>query len=132
MKTNIDKIFKNDETLEKSGIWFEIKSGVGFLIKRFGGMNSPAIKLELARHYKPYARQIENGTLDDAKEKEISMKVFINSCVVDWKGIEVDGSEVPFSKEKCLELFTSLPELAETLLNYATDTKNFREDLGNS
>ena len=132
MKTNLDKLFKNDESLEKSGIWFQISDSTGFLIKRFGGFNSQAVKLELAKHYKPFARQIETGSMDEKKEKEIMLKVFVNACVLDWKGIEIDGKEVAYSKEECVKLLVGLPELADALVSYASDSKNYREELGNS
>lgn len=132
MKTNVDKFFKNDQTLESEGIWFMISDEVGFKIRRFGGANSHRIKAAMAKHYKPYARQIENGTLDPDKEKDIMLKVFIESCMLDWKGVEIDGELKDYSKEIAIPFFQELPELADTLSQYALDSKNFREDLGNS
>lgn len=132
MKTNLDVIFKTDKDIEKDGIWYEVAPGVAFLIKRFGGFNSPPIKAALAKYYKPYSRQIENGTLDQAKEKEIMTKVFSHSCILGWKGIEIDGELVEFSQEACVNLLLALPDMSEILLQYASDFKNYREDLGNS
>lgn len=133
MKTNLHKRFKTNETLEKDGIWFEIDSGVSFLITRFGGFNSPTIKKQMAKYYKPFAKQIELGTLSQEKEKEVMNKVFVESCVKDWKGVCADdGSEIAFNIEKCVELFCELPDMADVLIGHAADYNNFREDLGNS
>ena len=132
MKTNLDSLFKTNETIEQEGIWFEVATGVAFLIKRFGGYNSPKIKAALTKYYKPYARQIENGTMDQAKEKEIMVKVFVESCVLDWKGIEIDGVATPFSTAECVKLLVALPEMSDLLIQYATDYKNYKDDLGNS
>ena len=131
MKTNIDKFFKNDETMESEGIWFQISDSIGFRIKRFGGSNSLKVKASLAKYYKPFARQVENGTMDPVKEKEIMTKVFVESCMIDWKGIEIDGKIVEYSIETAIQFFTNLPELMETLITYSQDSKNYREDLGN-
>lgn len=131
MQTNLDRLYKNSEKQEEDGIWFEIAEGTGFLIRRFGGYNSPKIKAALAKHFKPFSRQIEAGTLDAAKEKEIMAKVFVDACVTDWKGIEIDGKAASFSKELAVEFFVNLPELTDTLVAYASDSKNYREDLGN-
>ena len=131
MKTNLDKLFKNDKGLEESGIWLKLSEETGFLVRRFGGYNSQKVKSALAKHYKPYARLVENGTLDPIKEKEIMIKVFVESCLIDWKGVEIDGVETPFSMEIAVKFFTALPELSETIVNYASDSKNYREDLGN-
>ncbi len=132
MKTNLDKFFKTNSDLEKSGIWFEISDTTGFLLNRFGGMNSDKVKAMMAKYYKPYARQIENGTMDPKKEKEIMVKVFVESSVLDWKGVEIEGVDTPFSKETAVEFFVELPELAEALMSHAMDFKNYKEDLGNS
>ena len=132
MKTNLDKLFKNNESLEQNGIWMMLSEESGFLVRRFGGFNSAKIKAALAKHYKPFARLVESGSLDPKKEKEITLKVFCEACLMDWKGIEIDDKPVPFSQEKAVEFLLALPELADTLIAYASDSKNYREDLGNS
>lgn len=131
-KSNLDKVFKSSQNFEKEGIWLEVSSGVSFLIRRFGGYNASKVKASLAKHYKPYARLIENGSLPEAKETEIMTRVFVESSMVDWKGIEIDGKDTPFSVDAAIQLLTSLPDLSDTLLAYASDSKNYREDLGNS
>jgi hypothetical protein len=131
MKTNLDGLFKTDESIEKQGVWYELAPGVAFLIKRFGGYNSPTIKSALAKYYKPYAKQIENGTLDQSKEKEIMNKVFVEACIVDWKGIVINGENAQFSVDACVKLMGSLPEMADILIAHASDFKNYKEDLGN-
>lgn len=132
MKSNLDNIFKSDKDLEKDGVWFSVSETTSFLIRRFGGFNSSKVKAALAKYYKPYARLIEMGTLPEEKEKEIMVKVFVESSIIDWKGVEIDGKEVEFSIDAAVKLMTALPELSETLLSHASDTKNYREDLGNS
>lgn len=133
MKTNLDKMFKNNSELEDKGLWLLISEEpeIGFLVRRFGGENESRVKAAMAKYYKPYARLIQNESLPAKKEKELVTKIFVDSCLVDWKGIEVDGSAVPYSKEKAIELLLSRPELLSTLQEYASDTKNYREDLGN-
>ena len=132
MKSNLDKLFKNDEALEENGIWFDISDATGFLVRRFGGFNSPKIKVAMAKYYKPYARQVDAGTLDQKKEKEIMTRVFVESCIIGWRGIEIQGEEKPFDVDTAVELLSGLPELADTLIAYSSDSKNYREDLGNS
>lgn len=132
MKTNLDGLFKTSESIETNGIWMTISDDIGFLVKRFGGYNSPKVKAATSKFYKPYARLIENGTLPIEKEKEIMTKIFVDASLIDWKGIEIDGVITPFSKEVAIKFLLELPELAESLISYASDTKNYKEDLGNS
>lgn len=131
MKTNLDKFYKNDENLEKNGVWFDIADDVGFLIKPFRASN-PQVKASLAKYHKPYARQIEAGTLDAEKALDINIRLFVNSCLVDWRGVEIDGVITKYSHEIAMPFFKSLPDLFFTLWEHAQDFKNYREELGNS
>jgi len=131
MKTNLDK-FKANTVDELEGVWFEASEGVRFLTKRFGGMNSPLIKKALAKHYKPYARLIEKGLYPEDAERKIYIKVFVDACLKDWEGVEVEGQVVPFSKEEAIKLLVHLPDLADMLIEYAQDVNSYTEDLGNS
>ena len=132
MKTNLDSLFKTNKNLEKDGIWFSISDDTKFLIRRFGGANSQNVKQAMAKYYKPFSRQVQSGTLSAEKEKEILVRAFVDSSLVDWKGVEIDGEEVEFSKDKAIELFLELEDLFEALYAYASSNESFREDLGNS
>lgn len=131
MKTNLDTLFKTDTQLESNGVWFEISTGVGFLVRRFGGANSARVKLASAKLYKPYARMIENDTMPESDQRRIMIRVFVQSSVIDWKGIEVDGKETPFDIELAVKFFEGLPEVFDTIHKYASDYANFKEDVGN-
>lgn len=130
MKTNLDKFFKPSESLEKNGVWFDISDTTGFLVKPFRA-NNPQVKAAMALHYKPFARQIEMGTLDEDKGLEINIKIFLKACLIDWKGVEIDGKETPYSPEVATEFFKALPDLFHTLWAHCNDFKNYREEVGN-
>lgn len=131
MKTNLDSIFKINEVLASKGVWFNINETTGFLVRRFGPDN-PQAKAAHAVHIAPYARQIQMKTLDGAKAKEINVKVFVDVSMIDWRGIEMDGEETPYSKEAALKLFLALPELFDKIQDYAMDFVSYKEDVGNS
>jgi hypothetical protein len=132
VKTNLDKLFKTNEELEKSGIVVVLSETLEFNLKRFGGKNSTPVRAAYAKYHKPYARQIEMGTFDKEKEREILIKIFVDSCMLGWKGVEIDGAPAEFSRENAVKLLIALPELFETLFEQASKVDNFKEDLGNS
>jgi hypothetical protein len=132
MKTNLDQFYKTDQSMEKDGIWFSFSDDIGFKMKRFGGFNASSVKAAMSKYYKPYARQIKNGMLPPEKEREVMVRTFVESSITDWRGIEIDGEEVDFNPAKCIELLISLPDLADTLIEYATSFEHFKVDLGNS
>lgn len=131
MKTNLD-MFKTNEESEKLGVWFKVSDEVQFLVKRFGGANEPKIKSALAKYFKPYAYQIQQDTLDSEKQHEIFVKVFVDSCLEDWKGVEIDGKEAEFSKDLAIQIFVDNKVLFNAIKDYASDFKTYRDDLGNS
>lgn len=132
MKTNLDKHFKTDTSLEKDGVDFRLDEKTSFRVRRFNGQN-PRVKAAMATYYKPYARQVEMGTLPQEKSEEITMKLFIDVCLASWEGIEDEaGKPIECNKENALKLFKSLPDLFDTLWKHANSFENYKEVLGNS
>lgn len=132
MKTNLDTMYKTNTSLESTGVWFEINDDTAFLLKRFGGTNAEAVKRAMATHYKPHARRIENGTLSTEKEDEIMAKVFVEACLLDWRGVVIEDEEKECEKDLAVKFFMALPELRLDLFNYATSAESYKETLGNS
>lgn len=132
MKTNLDKFYKANSDLEKEGVDFAIDDTTSFKVRRFGSQN-PRVKAAMASYYKPYARQVELGTLPVEKSQEIQMKIFVDTCLVSWQGVvDESGKPVEFNKENALKLFKNLPDLFDTLWKHANSFENYKEDLGNS
>lgn len=131
MKTNLDFAFKTNSELETKGVRFVISDGQAFIVRRFGGANNLRVKAVLAKYYKPYARQIEAGTISSEKEKEILVKSFVEAAMVDWEGIEIDGQITPYSPEMAIKLFIEIPELFQMIYAYATELSSYKQDLGN-
>lgn len=133
MKTNLDSFFKADDTLEKEGSEFALNDKIKFRLLRFH-QNNPKIKAAFARHYKPYARQMEMGTLPQEKSDEISIRVFIETSLVGWEGVEDgEGNPIPFTSENALNLLKSMPELFTELWKHANTFSNYQaHDVGNS
>lgn len=128
MKSNLDSLFKTDKGQELSGVWFLVTETAGFLVKRWGGANSKEIQKKLAKYYKPHARLIESGAMEEATARKILLKVFVESCIMDWKGIEIDGEIRKFDKTLVVDFLMELPDLADALIQYAGDISNFKEE----
>ena len=140
MKSNLDSIFGTNKALEKDGVDFVIKeaneetgeAAVSFRIRRMVGTN-PRVKAAMAAYYKPYARQIEMGTLPADKDHELSIRLFIDVCLASWEGVtDENGKPLECTKENALKLFTSLPDLFATLQKYSNDFESYKNEVGNS
>jgi hypothetical protein len=128
METNLDSMFKSDESCEKEGIVMDFGKGITFTVRRFGGFNSAKIREKVAKKNKPYAFQIQQGTLDE----KISEKLSVEVCLVNWSGVVVDGAEAPFSQEMAVKLMLARPELYNKIFDFASTFDNYKADVGNS
>lgn len=132
MKYNLDKNFKTNSVLEEEGVDFAIDEKVSFRVRRFHAGNV-RVKAAMAKYHKPYAQQIDRGTLSQEKSTELTIRMFIDVCLISWTGIEDGaGNPIEFSKEAAYELFKDLPEVFDTVWKNANDFANYKEDLGNS
>ena len=132
METNLDSLFKTKASLESEGVWFKVSKETSFCLKRFGGSNSHKVKVAMAKYHKPHARLIEADALSIEETNKIMAQVVASACLVDWKGVVVDGAELPCNFENAVKLFCELPELFNALFQYISGVESFKEDLGNS
>lgn len=131
MKTNLDELFSNDKEAEKNGVWLPLTDTIEFQVKRFGGANSTCLKKSLAKNYKPFAKLIEKGLLPEEKERDIYVKTFVDACLLDWKGIEIDGEAKAYDRDIAIELFKKHADLFDVIVEQSQSGDNFKEDLGN-
>lgn len=135
MKSNLDKYFKTDADFEKEGVWCEIDSGTAFKLKRIGGANVKGREI-FSKIYRPYTMQLQNNTIDEKTANKLMAEGLVMACMVDWRNVEIDGVDTPFSKEVAIELLKDLPELCEVLHKFAQNRDYFaldyKDDLGNS
>lgn len=137
MKSNLHAAYETNSDFELNGIDLVVSDGVSFRVKRFGGKNAAQVKKLSAKYYSPYAKAIENKTLPESKEREIYVKIFVESCVVGWNGVKDDeGKDIEFSLSNAFDLLIGLPELFDTIVSHASSVANFRKEelevLGNS
>ena len=133
MKTNLSKAYATDKNLEQEGKWFQVAEGVEFKLKRMGGSNATEVNRIRAKIIKPHLRLIEKNLLDKDVEKGLYIKVFIEACLVNWKGLLDDNDqEIPFTREFAQELFKDTPDLFDYVVDLTNDNESYKEDLGKS
>ena len=132
--------YVTDEDREAiTGVWVPVQEKK-FLILRAGGYNKKYRRV-LQALGKPYTHQIQRNNLPDEVARELSRKAYVQSCILDWKGVEdEDGNPVPFSQKACEELFEQLPEVATDVMALCDAIETFQQaevteaqdELGNS
>lgn len=130
--------FRTDPDLE-SGRGIRIDLGVEerVWIHRAGGANKNFQKA-MQRLFRPYQRQVSNGTMDEEVARKIMMEAYAEAVLVRWEGITDErGNPMEFNKQNAMKLFSDLPEVFSIIREEAEKVANFRSeqiqaDVGNS
>lgn len=122
------KQFSTDKELETNGVVHDLGAAGRFRLARAGGSNERYNK-RIMQLTKPFRRAIATNTMDSAEAERITAKVFAETVVLGWEGVTgPDGSELPYSVDNAVMLFTDLPDLFAELRAAATDASIFRSE----
>lgn len=124
------KTFKTDENIEsQQGITLDYGAAGKFKIHRAGGANQK-FKNYAQAQFKPYTRQIQQGTLDEKVATEINADIFARTVVVGWEGVTgPDDKPLEFNYENCKQLLIDLPDLFADIQKAAQDASLFRKEM---
>lgn len=128
------KQFATDKNVERDGVVLSYgknskNKNIEIRIARAGGANIRYTKL-LEAAIKPYRRQLQNETMDNGVAEDITMRVYAQSVVLGWEGVEDENSnDMEFTVENCMKLFKDLPDLWSDIQSQATRAALFRQDI---
>ena len=124
------KQFETNKDVEAGeGITLDYGSAGKFKIHRAGGANQKFKNYTQAK-MKPYTRQIQQGTLDEAVATDLNADIFSRTVIVDWEGVTGrDGQPLPFTIENCKQLLLDLPDLFADIQRAAQDASLFRKQV---
>lgn len=124
---DIRKLFGSNKAKETEGAWCPIGGGIEVKVKRAGQANK-AFSAEQMKMLKPFSKQIAMNTMDMDILRQINAKLLAKHVIVDWRGVFIDGVEIPFSKEKFLEFANEMPDFYLDVFTAATELQNFQDD----
>jgi len=93
--------FRTSPTAAEDGVIVDCGDGLKVRIARTG---NPKHQKELQRLTKPFLRQYQNKTISDELVMEHSLQAFVGTVLISWEGLTIDGEDVPYSREKALEI----------------------------
>lgn len=124
--------FQTDQSAETDGIDIDygIDSRTGenikFKVARAGGSNAKFAKLWDSKT-KPYRRQIQTDTMDNATAEKLIHEVYAEAVVLGWSGVyDRDGNKLDYTVANCVQLFKDLPELFNDIRQVASSIAAFR------
>lgn len=128
-------LYKQNKTsadLETKGVIFEYSlddngKPINFRIARAGGANTKYSTV-LAKLVKPYRRQLQTETVSPDTIQRIMREVYAETIVLGWENVrDENGNEMEFTKENVIKLFTDLPDVFETIQEFANGNSAFLE-----
>jgi len=126
--------FQTDGSLEKEGILLEYGTTddgkpIAIRIARAGGANR-AYEKRMEAEVKPYRRQIQNETIENAVVQRMLRKVYAETIVLGWENVQdPDGNDIPFTVENCIKLFEDLPDLFRDIQEQSQRVALFRAEV---
>lgn len=126
--------YKTDENLETSGViltYGENSKGkkIGIKVARAGGSNK-AFQRVLTAKTRPYRRQIDQNTMDNATMEGLLREVYADTIVLGWENVEDENDQaMECTRENIIKLFTDLPDLFTDVRTGATESAAFRVEI---
>ncbi len=116
---DIRTAFPADADKSVEGVWLEV-GGVNFKLAYYNSTQTQYIAHSTARKY-----ALEGLSEQDAAAKALRA-VLVDSVVLDWEDLQLDGSDVPYNKEACGMLLANVVGLDQALSAQAENIANFR------
>mgnify|MGYP001161371313 CR=1 len=118
---------KYNPDLANNGVWVEHDETTSFLIAKLG---NKGFQTAFKKRLQPYRRAYENGTLSAKKEVEIMVECMADHILLGWKGLLLNGKEIQYSREKCVEILSmeGAEEFRDLITNYSTDVANYKTE----
>jgi hypothetical protein len=111
--------YKTDETKKKEGIWVEFDDA-RFLIRSTDTSKYRRAVQAAAKKRNPAAvrKDIETQTA-------LGIEAVAEGILIDWEGVEDDGTPVECNRENKIAVLTQVPALRDHLATEAGDMANF-------
>ena len=122
---DIRKIFGTNKVAEIEGTWNDIGDGIKLLVARIG---NPEYQKEFQKISKPHRRALRQGRLNDEVAERLLTKVMAKNILLDWKGLEEDGVELPYSYENAVRILTDYKDLRDYVSDIANEMDSFKAE----
>lgn len=122
---DIRKLWGTSQQKETEGVVHDLGNGVEVTVARNG---NPKHAAALERLSKPYRGQINRGTLPKEKLEALSIEAMAEGLLLGWKGIELDGQALEYTKANALKVLTEFKDFREMISSLAVDAAQYREE----
>jgi len=117
--------YRTSKELTEEGVTIDLGDGLKVRLARIGNKK---YNEALRRLTKPYQNAIRNKTISDEVMERIVLEAFVGNVLISWSGLTLDGADVPYSREKAIEILSN-PEYVDFRNNLealASEMESFR------
>lgn len=130
MKTNLQRIFATNESLEEDGAWVDVNELYGLKIKVRRLRSEASIKAyeDIVRESFGEQKIRRPEDLDARQSGDILTRQLARAVLIDWKGVyDGEGNEIPYSEEAALATLTEMKDFREFVYQAANERDTFRD-----
>jgi hypothetical protein len=120
---DLKKDFGTNKELEENGAWIDMGDGTQLKIARAGNKKAMDYSRQVS---KPFQTQIRFGKFTEEGFTKLAIEVAAQCILLDWKNLQEDGEDVPYSKENAIRMLTDYPDFRNFVSASAEDIKNYQ------
>lgn len=125
--TNLYALFGTDNDLEEAGAWVPVSRGVKIKVRR---LKSVAAQREFdaavaEKFGEGYVVNVAEMSADEIIDWWVMR--LAEGVLIDWKGVQSGGEEIPFSKAIAYEMLTKARDFREFVQQIAEERDAFRD-----
>lgn len=114
-----------DEKKANGGIWEKLFGDFEVLVAR---LPNPAYRKRLAELLEPFTLKIEAKEFTEEQYEDLKVKALAGTVLLDWRGLDVEGQDVPFSLERAELALVEYPDFARDVANLGSRWSRFKGD----
>lgn len=123
---DFDKAFGADDGLMREGV--DVRFGPdAFITLRHAGPSNREFQAALTERVQKNWSAF-NGHDRLAQQEAVAQETYADLIVIGWRGVEMKGEALPFSRENVLRLFRTYPVVWERVQLEATRLANFQRE----
>ena len=127
----LKKRFSTDQSLSQKGVWIKIDLEDGgppmeFRLACLGRANRNWAS-QAGKVYRAHKRKIDAGLMSDEESIEKSLRVFCNTVLIDWRGVQDENDDpIDYTPEEGFRLLSSCDKLYDYLLEESQEVSNYQ------
>jgi len=122
---DLRKLYGTDTNKETDGIWQDFGDGIEMKVARIG---NPKYQKLFQKLSKPHRKAIRRGTLKEDVAEKLMIECTAETILLDWRGIELDGKALPYSKDNAIMILTEFKDLKEYVNDFANEMEAYMQE----